>query len=147
MLGHPTFLTIAKTNNFTPEQAVYKLAQLQGITPLSGTTQVEHMRQDLNVETAEWTEDGIQREVELVKKLIEYRNDGCMKQRKYVLRDGGGGGGGASPGRRRASVQCEAPGAHCTTWLRTFIVRGLRQGRSFQSTLLTLLAKIPRTCI
>jgi diketogulonate reductase-like aldo/keto reductase len=71
LLGHPTFLTIAKTNNLTPEQTVYKLAQLQGITPLSGTTQVEHMRQDLNVEAAEWKEDGIQREVELVKKLIE----------------------------------------------------------------------------
>ena len=71
LLGHPTFLTVAKTSNLTPEQTLYKLAQLQGITPLSGTTQVEHMRQDLNVESAEWKEDGIQREIELVKKLIE----------------------------------------------------------------------------
>lgn len=70
LLAHPTFLAIAEANSLTPEQTLYKLAQLHGITPLSGTTSVEHMKQDLDVETTELKEDGVAEALKEVRKLI-----------------------------------------------------------------------------
>jgi diketogulonate reductase-like aldo/keto reductase len=49
LLSHPSLLGLAKSLNLTPAQAVYKFAQMHGITPLSGTTSLEHMKQDLAV--------------------------------------------------------------------------------------------------
>lgn len=41
----------------TPAQAVYRLAQLEGIIPLSGTTSEKHMLDDLAVESIEVDEE------------------------------------------------------------------------------------------
>ncbi|KAG5728759.1 Aldo-keto reductase family 1 member B10 [Termitomyces sp. T112] len=49
LLKHPALLAIAAASSCTPEQAVFKFVQHEGITPLSGTTKSAHMRQDLAV--------------------------------------------------------------------------------------------------
>ena len=50
LLDHPAVLWLAEVYNITAEQVVYKFAQSEGITPLSGTTNEEHMREDVAVE-------------------------------------------------------------------------------------------------
>ncbi|EED81558.1 predicted protein [Postia placenta Mad-698-R] len=50
LLAHQSLREIARTKSCTPPQAVFRLAQLQGITPLSGTTNEQHMRQDVEAE-------------------------------------------------------------------------------------------------
>jgi diketogulonate reductase-like aldo/keto reductase len=50
LLAHPATAAIAKANKCTPAQAVYRFAQSLGITPLSGTTDEAHMREDVAVE-------------------------------------------------------------------------------------------------
>lgn len=52
--SHPSLIAIANASNCTPAQAVFKLAQLEGITPLSGTTDEVHMQQDLEVENIQF---------------------------------------------------------------------------------------------
>jgi len=58
LLAHPALLEIAKTSKLTLPQVVYKLAQLEGVTPLSGTTNETHMREDVDVEDLSFA-DGI----------------------------------------------------------------------------------------
>ncbi|KAI0684936.1 Aldo/keto reductase [Cytidiella melzeri] len=53
LLAHPDIKAFARSKGCSPAQAVYRLAQLQGITPLSGTTDEEHMREDIAVENIE----------------------------------------------------------------------------------------------
>ncbi|GJE92740.1 aldo/keto reductase [Phanerochaete sordida] len=53
LLSHSAVTTFAQTKGISPAQAVYKLAQLSGITPLSGTTKEEHMKADLEVENVQ----------------------------------------------------------------------------------------------
>lgn len=43
-------MAFARAKSCTSAQALYKLAQLYGITPLSGTTNEEHMKEDVAVE-------------------------------------------------------------------------------------------------
>lgn len=50
LLKHPALLAFAQSKRCTPAQAVYLLAQLNGVTPLSGTTNEEHMKIDIEVE-------------------------------------------------------------------------------------------------
>jgi len=50
LLSHPSLLAIAQAAGCTPAQAVFKIAEMQGITPLSGTTNLTHMREDLDAE-------------------------------------------------------------------------------------------------
>jgi len=57
LLRHPTLVQFATAKGITPAQALYRLAQTQGITPLSGTTNEEHMRQDVAVEKIEVSEE------------------------------------------------------------------------------------------
>lgn len=45
--------SFAESKTCSPEQAVYRLAQSQGITPISGTTNEQHMRDDVEVENIE----------------------------------------------------------------------------------------------
>lgn len=45
--------SVAQAKGITPAQAVYCLAQLNGVTPLSGTTDEKHMLEDLAVERIE----------------------------------------------------------------------------------------------
>ncbi|KAJ3546869.1 hypothetical protein NM688_g5466 [Phlebia brevispora] len=51
LLIHPTLQKFAQSKGWTPAQAVYRLAQWHGITPLSGTTSEEHMREDAALDT------------------------------------------------------------------------------------------------
>ena len=52
-------IALARSKNCTPAQALYRFAQLQGITPLSGTTDGMHMREDLEVENIELSEEEV----------------------------------------------------------------------------------------
>ena len=51
LLLHPATAAFAKENKCTLPQAVYRFAQSLGITPLSGTTDETHMREDLVTES------------------------------------------------------------------------------------------------
>ena len=57
LLKHPALLAFAQTKKCTPAQAVYRLAQLNGVTPLSGTTNESHMEADLEVASLAVDED------------------------------------------------------------------------------------------
>ena len=59
LLAHPALMALARTKHCTPAQALYRFAQLQGVTPLSGTTDETHMREDLEVENIELSEEEV----------------------------------------------------------------------------------------
>ncbi|KAH9961320.1 Aldo/keto reductase [Russula dissimulans] len=50
LLSHPATVTITRANNCSPPQAVYRFVQSLGITPLCGTTDETHMREDIAAE-------------------------------------------------------------------------------------------------
>jgi len=50
LLSHPATTAIAKANNCSPHRTVYRFVQSLGITPLCGTTDEAHMRDDLTAE-------------------------------------------------------------------------------------------------
>jgi diketogulonate reductase-like aldo/keto reductase len=54
LLSHPSLVAVATASNCTPAQAVFRFAQLEGVTPLSGTTDEGHMQQDLAVENIQF---------------------------------------------------------------------------------------------
>src|SRR5262249_59961926 len=47
VLGHPRIAAMAARYKATPAQAVFRFAQLVGMLPLTGTSDPEHMAQDL----------------------------------------------------------------------------------------------------
>ena len=47
VLRHPPFVALARSKGATPAQLVFRFAQSVGMLPLTGTTDVEHMKQDL----------------------------------------------------------------------------------------------------
>ncbi|HLZ40821.1 MAG TPA: aldo/keto reductase [Candidatus Sulfotelmatobacter sp.] len=47
VLRHPAFVDLAAKLNATPAQVVFSFARAIGILPLTGTSSLEHMRQDL----------------------------------------------------------------------------------------------------
>ncbi|TFL04569.1 NADP-dependent oxidoreductase domain-containing protein [Pterulicium gracile] len=49
LLAHPSLKNLANSAGISQAQALYKFAQLHGVTPLSGTTSTKHMSQDLAV--------------------------------------------------------------------------------------------------
>jgi len=51
LLAHPSMLAIAQAKNCTAAQVLFRIAQLRGITPLSGTTNERHMKEGLEAET------------------------------------------------------------------------------------------------
>ncbi|PPR04370.1 hypothetical protein CVT26_004208 [Gymnopilus dilepis] len=51
LLDHPALVEIAKKSKMTNAQAIYKLCQLEGVVPLSGTQNEAHMREDVAVES------------------------------------------------------------------------------------------------
>ncbi|PPQ89468.1 hypothetical protein CVT25_011994 [Psilocybe cyanescens] len=69
LLAHPELLQIAEMSKMTAPQAVYKLAQIEGIIPLSGTTDETHMRHDVAVEELPFAE-GSEQLLEEVRKFI-----------------------------------------------------------------------------
>lgn len=50
LLAHPTVVGLSRRLSCTPAQAVYRIAQTRGVTPISGTTSEEHMKQDVAVD-------------------------------------------------------------------------------------------------
>jgi diketogulonate reductase-like aldo/keto reductase len=50
LLAHPATAAIAKANNCSRYQAVYRVVQSLGIIPLCGTTDETHMREDISAE-------------------------------------------------------------------------------------------------
>jgi len=50
LLSHPATAAFARANNCSPPQAVYRFVQSLGITPLCGTTDETHMREDIAAE-------------------------------------------------------------------------------------------------
>ncbi|GLB37015.1 putative aldo keto reductase [Lyophyllum shimeji] len=50
LVNHPALRGLAKVAGCTPEQAVFKFAQLEQVIPLSGTTSTLHMQQDVAAE-------------------------------------------------------------------------------------------------
>jgi len=57
LLSHPSLLALSQASGSTPAQAVFKLAQLESVIPLSGTTDKAHMQQDLAVQNIEFPSD------------------------------------------------------------------------------------------
>jgi diketogulonate reductase-like aldo/keto reductase len=47
VLSHPLIVGIAQREGATPAQVVFRYAQAVGMLPLTGTSDAEHMRQDL----------------------------------------------------------------------------------------------------
>jgi diketogulonate reductase-like aldo/keto reductase len=47
VLGHPTITALAAKMNATPAQLIFVFARQVGMLPLTGTTNPEHMKQDL----------------------------------------------------------------------------------------------------
>ncbi|HEY2168028.1 MAG TPA: aldo/keto reductase [Candidatus Angelobacter sp.] len=47
VLAHPTITALAAQNNATPAQIIFAFARAVGMLPLTGTTNSEHMKQDL----------------------------------------------------------------------------------------------------
>ncbi|KAH9912890.1 NADP-dependent oxidoreductase domain-containing protein [Fomitopsis serialis] len=66
LLAHPSLRAVAHAKHCTPAQALFRLAQMHGVTPLSGTTSVEHMREDVaaaEIDLEEELQGGAVREV------------------------------------------------------------------------------------
>ena len=58
-LGTPALLRLAARVKRTPAQVVFRFAQQVGMLPLTGTTDVEHMRQDLESERFDLSEEDV----------------------------------------------------------------------------------------
>lgn len=56
ILHHPQVKTIAYDKNKTVEQIIFRFAVQMGITPLTGTTNENHMKEDLNIDKFELDE-------------------------------------------------------------------------------------------
>ncbi|KDQ55809.1 hypothetical protein JAAARDRAFT_71155 [Jaapia argillacea MUCL 33604] len=82
LLSHPSTLHISRTKQITPSQVIYKLAQMHGITPLSGTTKEEHMKDGVGVERIDLFGDVVEGEdVEAVARelVTSMDEDGKMR--------------------------------------------------------------------
>lgn len=60
LLRHPELQALARDKGCTPAQALYRFSQSQGITPLTGTTSEEHMKEDLRVDKIDLTTSEVQ---------------------------------------------------------------------------------------
>jgi diketogulonate reductase-like aldo/keto reductase len=59
VLRHPLVARIASQHRVTPAQVVFRFAQAVGMVALTGTTDAEHMRQDLASETVALADDEV----------------------------------------------------------------------------------------
>ncbi|KAH8107726.1 Aldo/keto reductase [Cristinia sonorae] len=57
LLANPAVLGLAERLTCTPAQIVYAIAQAGGIVPISGTTNEEHMREDVAVDSLAFDEE------------------------------------------------------------------------------------------
>jgi len=58
LLADPSIRKIAHAKGCTPAQVLFKLAQMNDITPLSGTTNEQHMKEDVEAEQIDLSFDG-----------------------------------------------------------------------------------------
>jgi len=58
-LRHPAFLDLAARVGKSPAQVVFRFARQVGMLPLTGTTSVEHMREDLEADQFELSEEDV----------------------------------------------------------------------------------------
>jgi len=58
-LQHPQFRRLVDRINKTPAQIVFRFAKQAGMQPLTGTTDGEHMREDLDIHGFELTDDDV----------------------------------------------------------------------------------------
>ncbi|EKM83251.1 hypothetical protein AGABI1DRAFT_69519 [Agaricus bisporus var. burnettii JB137-S8] len=70
LLANPALHSIASTSGCTSEQALFKLAQEAGVTPLSGTTSEIHMAEDLAVHELELVKGNLHKEYEAISSLL-----------------------------------------------------------------------------
>jgi diketogulonate reductase-like aldo/keto reductase len=59
VLGHPGIAAVAQRENATPAQVVFRFALAVGMLPLTGTTDAEHMRQDLATRMVNLSDDEV----------------------------------------------------------------------------------------
>ncbi|KAF8800206.1 Aldo/keto reductase [Phlegmacium glaucopus] len=71
LVTHPAIARIAEASGLTPAQTVFRFAQLKGVIPLSGTTDVTHMRQDVAIESHSLKEEGLESSWATVKQMLE----------------------------------------------------------------------------
>jgi diketogulonate reductase-like aldo/keto reductase len=60
VLPHPLIVGIAQREGASPAQVVFRFAQAVGMLPLTGTTDADHMRQDLACRTLALTPEEVQ---------------------------------------------------------------------------------------
>jgi diketogulonate reductase-like aldo/keto reductase len=60
VLGHPVVTGIANRYSVTNAQVIFRFAVVLGILPLTGTSDLEHMRQDLQSLSLELTDDEVE---------------------------------------------------------------------------------------
>jgi len=65
VLQHPRVLSIAKRLGVGTPQVIFRFAMQVGMVPLTGTTSLEHMKQDLTVSDIELTAE----EVKLIESI------------------------------------------------------------------------------
>lgn len=70
LLSHPAVQQLAKASNLTTSQVVYKFAQSQGIIPLSGTKDEQHIQQDVAIEKLPFQGDDVQGLLEAVRAFV-----------------------------------------------------------------------------
>ena len=59
ILRHPLVAGIAARERATPAQVVFRFARAVGMLPLTGTTRVDHMREDLDIHDFELTAEDV----------------------------------------------------------------------------------------
>jgi len=60
VLRHPEVASIARRLGVHPEQVIFRFAMQAGMTPLTGTTNLQHMQEDLKVDEIELTPAEVQ---------------------------------------------------------------------------------------
>jgi diketogulonate reductase-like aldo/keto reductase len=65
VVRHRSVATIARRLGVQPEQVIFRFAIQAGMVPLTGTTNEQHMREDLRVHNIELTRD----EVDLIENI------------------------------------------------------------------------------
>ncbi|KAL1676252.1 NADP-dependent oxidoreductase domain-containing protein [Schizophyllum commune] len=70
LLAHPYLQEIAELVGCTPAQVLFKIAQSNGITPLTGTTNEQHMREDLEVEKLDFSSDEVKERIAAVEEAL-----------------------------------------------------------------------------
>ena len=59
VLRHPDVMSIAARLGVHPEQVIFRFAMQLGMTPLTGTTSLQHMKEDLQVYDIELSDDEV----------------------------------------------------------------------------------------